>query len=242
MHFEQKKSDFSRKIETELSKHFFLSRKTVKKNLFAGKDYIFLQFFRPLSARKEWLLPWIVGMSAGNEISQSAGKNWPKSQFFEKKLSFSSSMRTFKMKHSFFGFPTSAGLSKLQVTCLFKLVFRRCSSFSKFHNLFSTFSFLIEAIRSFRNYCWKFFKTFFLRVHFNHSWRFCINEKRLTFFWRLWNLRYKTLDICDFSEKIRARSSKLFSASPLEDFGDKLVFWNFIVFTSFPNKFEQVSL
>ena len=67
---------------------FFMSRKTVKKNLFAGKGCIFLHFLRPLSARKDWLLPWIVGMSAWAEISQSAGKNWPKSYFFEKKTKF----------------------------------------------------------------------------------------------------------------------------------------------------------
>ena len=119
--------DWNRVVRTS----FFMSRKTVQKNLFAGKDYNFLQFFRPLSARKEWLLPWIVGMSAGTEFSQSAGKNWPKSYFFEKKLNFSSSMWTFKFKYSFFGFQTSAGLSKVQVTCPLKLVFQRCSFFFK---------------------------------------------------------------------------------------------------------------
>ena len=72
--------DWNRVVRTS----FFMSRKTVKKNLFAGKDYKFLQFFRPLSARKEWLLPWIVGMSAETEFSQSAGKIWPKLKIFEK--------------------------------------------------------------------------------------------------------------------------------------------------------------
>ena len=68
------------------------------------------------------------------------------------------------------------------------------------------------------------FSKLFLTVHINHSWRFCINEKRVTFFWRYWSLREKFLDLCDFSEKVTARSSKLFSASPVEVSVDKLFF------------------
>ena len=135
------------RLEQSCQNFFFVSRKTVKKNLFAGKDYIFLQFFRPLSARKEWLLPWIVGMSTGTEFSQSAGKIWPKSQYFEKKINLSSSMRTFKLKYSFFGFDTSAGLSNVQVTCPLEFVFQRCSFFKKFIIFFKHFRFWLKQFR-----------------------------------------------------------------------------------------------
>ena len=68
----------------------------------------------------------------------------------------------------------------------------------------------------------KVFQNFFYVSILTIRGDFFINEKRVTFFWRFWNLRDKTLDFCDFSEKLWARSSKLFSASPVENFVDKL--------------------
>ena len=64
-----------------------------------------------------------------NWILSVRRKNLTKITNFWKKLNFSSSMRTFKLKYLNFGFQISAGLSKVQVTCPLKLVFQRCSFF-----------------------------------------------------------------------------------------------------------------
>ena len=225
MHFEQKKSDFSRKIETELSEHlFFMSRKTVKKNLFAGKDYNFLQFFRPLSARKEWLLPWIVGMSAWAGFSQSAGKNWPKSYFFWKKNKFLFINVDLQIEIFIFWLSNFCRLVKSPSHVSIETCSQKMQFFLKKIIIFLLyFQFWLKQFGVSGTIAESFSKLF-LTVHINHSWRFCINEKRVTFFWRYWSLREKFLDLCEFSEKVRARSSKLFSASPAEDSVDKLFF------------------
>ena len=157
---------------------FFMSRKTVKKNLFAGKHYIFVQFFGLWAQENSdfclELLAWVPELN-----SLSPQEKFDRNlNFLKKKLNLSSSMLTFKLKYSFFGFDTSAGLSKVQVTCPLEFVFQICCFLSKFHNLSSTFSVLIEAIRSFRNYCWKFFKSFFTCPHKQfveilYQWKTC---------------------------------------------------------------------
>ena len=126
----KKKSDFSRKIETELSEHLFLCPgKPWRKTSLQGKIIIFFNFFGLWAQEKSdfclELLAWVPelnSLSPQEKIDQNP-------IFFEKKLNFSSSMWTFKFKYSFFGFQTSAGLSKVQVTCPLKLVFQRCSFF-----------------------------------------------------------------------------------------------------------------
>ena len=150
--------DWNRVVKTSF---FSCPGKPWRKTSLPGKIIFFFSFFG-LSAQEKSdfcleLLAWVPelkSLSPQEKFDQNL-------IFFEKKLNFCLSMWTFKLKYSFFGFQTSAGLSKFQVTCLLKLVFQRCSFFSKIHNISSTFSVLIEAIRSPRNYCWKFFKTFF---------------------------------------------------------------------------------
>ena len=117
-----------------------MSRKTVKKNLFAGKHYIFVQFFGLWAQENSdfclELLAWVPELN-----SLSPQEKFDRNlNFLKKKLNLSSSMLTFKLKYSFFGFDTSAGLSKVQVTCPLEFVFQICCFLSKFHNLSSTFS------------------------------------------------------------------------------------------------------
>ena len=179
-------------------------------------------------------------MSAGTEFSQSAGKIWPKSQFFEKKLKFSSSIRTFKLKYSHFGFQTFAGLSKVQIKCPLKL-FSHDANFPKIHSHIQTNSVLKEAIRSFQNYCGKFVKDSFYVSKRTLRGYFVIMKYLLTFLndFGTWQSKFRTLAI--LAEKTWAGSSKLFSASPEEDFEDNLLFLPLTVSFSF-SKFEQIKL
>ena len=150
-------------------------------------------------------------------------------------------MRTFKLKYSDFGFQTSAGLSTVQVTCPLKLFFSGDAVFSKFLSPIQTISVLNEAIRSFQNYCGKFVKDSFHVSKRTLRGYFVIMKYLLPFLndFGTWQSKLRTLAI--LAEKIWAGSSKLFSASPEEDFEDNLFFLPFTVFFSF-SKFEQLKL
>ena len=172
-------------------------------------------------------------MCAGNEFSLSGGKLWVKLHFFEKKLKFSSSTRTLKMKFFVFGFKISTGLSKVQLTCPLKIFFPKMQLFSKFKIFFEHFWLWLKQFAEFPQVMLKVCQNFFLRVQTNHSRRFCINEIFVTFFERFSNLTDKTSEFSNFSKEIWARSLKLLSASPEEDFEDNLLFLPFIVFLFF---------
>ena len=161
--------------------------------------------------------------------------------FLKKTLNFSSSMRTFKLKYSDFGFQTSAGLSTVQVTCPLKLSFSGDAVFSKFLSPIQTISVLNETIRSFQNYCGKFVKDSFHVSKRTLRGYFVIMKYLLPFLndFGTWQSKLRTLAI--LAEKIWAGSSKLFSASPEEDFEDNLFFLPLTVSFSF-SKFEQIKL
>ena len=179
-------------------------------------------------------------MSAGTEFSQSAGKIWPKCQFFEKKLKFSSSIRTFKLKYSHFGFQTFAGLSKVQIKCPLKL-FSHDANFPKIHSHIQTISVLNEAIRNFQNYCGKFVKDSFYVSKWTLRGDFVVMKYLLPVLndFGTWQTKLRTLVF--LAEKVWEGSSKLFSASPEEDFEDNLIISPFTVSFSF-SKFEQLKL
>ena len=221
------------RLEQSCQNIFFCPGKPWWQTSLPGKILLSFHFFRPLSKRKEWLLPWIVGMSAGTEFSQSAGKNWPKSQYFEKKNKF-----------LFIDADLQIEIFELWLSNFCRLVkspsqmphwnfFSKDAVFSKIHNFFYIFGFEWSS-SEFPELFWKDFRNFFIRVQMNHSRIFCVNETFVSFFKQFWAWQTKFLTLAIMAEKIWAGSSKLFSASPEEDFEDKLLFSPFIVFFLFP--------
>ena len=92
---------------------------------------------------------------------------------------------------------------------------------------------------SFRNYCGKFVKSSFYMSKRTIRGDFASMKYLLLFLndFGTWQTKLWTLAI--LAEKIWARSSNVFSASPEEDFEDNLIFLPFIVFFFFPG-FDRV--
>ena len=138
----------------------FVSRKQLKKSFLPKNIHVFSIF-----SAFEHKIKMSLAMKFWHE-----GRNWfflvlriflTKLTFLKKKFVSLHHKRTSRMKFSDFGFKVSAGLSKVQLTCPLKLLFRICSFFKKFINFLSIFGFDWCNSDSFRNYCGKFVKTSF---------------------------------------------------------------------------------
>ena len=193
----KKKSDFSRKIETELSKHLFLCPgKPWRKTSLPGKIIYSFNFFGLWAREKsDFCLELSAWVPELNSLS-------PQEQF-DQNLNF--------LEKNYISFH-QCGPSNWSIHILaFKLLQACQKSKSRVHwNLFSKdavfFQKFVIFLLHFQFWLKQFgvsetiaesFSKLFLRVHINHSWRFCINEKRVTFSddFGIWETRLWTFAI-----------------------------------------------